>query len=118
MTAGPATVVLWQVGALAIVIAAVFAFAWLSRRISRTTVRGGAPLRVVGAASVGTRERVVVVEIGGTWLVVGVAPGQVEALHTMPRMDTTDAGGSAAPGFSSWLARSLEGRTRQGGGGT
>ena len=116
MTAGPATAVLWQVGALAIVIAAVFAFAWLSRRITRTTVRGGAPLRVVGGASVGTRERVVVVEIGGTWLVVGVAPGRIQALHTMPKMDSADPGGNGTPGFSSWLARSLEGRTRQGGG--
>jgi len=33
---------------------------------------------------VGQRERVVVVEIGESWLVLGVAAGQVRALHTMP----------------------------------
>ncbi|MDI1244807.1 MAG: flagellar biosynthetic protein FliO, partial [Rhodoferax sp.] len=29
------------------------------------------------------RERVVVVEVGNSWLVLGVAAGQVNALHTM-----------------------------------
>jgi flagellar protein FliO/FliZ len=33
---------------------------------------------------VGQRERVVVVEIGDDWLVLGVAAGQVRALHTLP----------------------------------
>jgi len=32
----------------------------------------------------GQRERVVIVEVAGTWLVLGVAPGQVSKLHELP----------------------------------
>jgi flagellar protein FliO/FliZ len=42
-------------------------------------------LRVIAGTAVGTRERVVVLEVGSTWLVLGVAPGRVTALAEMPR---------------------------------
>jgi flagellar biosynthetic protein FliO len=48
---------------------------WLLKRL--TAVRGPASgmMRVVAATAVGGRERVVIVEVGSTWLVLGVAPG-------------------------------------------
>jgi len=46
---------------------------------------------VVSSVMVGQRERVVVVEIGDAWLVLGVAAGQVRALHTMPAGKLPDA---------------------------
>ncbi len=39
---------------------------------------------MIGGASLGNKERVSVVEIGDTWLVLGAAPGNVRLLHTMP----------------------------------
>ena len=64
-------------------------------------------MRVVGGVSVGTRERVVVLEVADTWLVVGVAPGQVQTLHTLPRQES--AGGNGAlvgvSPFPNWLSR-------------
>jgi flagellar protein FliO/FliZ len=55
--------------------------------LKRLTAPSGAAslLRVISAAAVGTRERVVIVEVGETWLVLGVAPGQVSKLHELPR---------------------------------
>ncbi|MGF6611808.1 flagellar biogenesis protein FliO [Paraburkholderia sp. WSM4175] len=41
-------------------------------------------MKTVGGASLGGKERVAVVEIGDTWLVLGAAPGNVRLLHTMP----------------------------------
>lgn len=58
---------------------------------------GTALLRIISAAAVGTRERVVVVEVGETWLVLGVAPGQVNKLHELPRQALPDGGRPAAP---------------------
>jgi flagellar protein FliO/FliZ len=48
---------------------------WLLKRL--TAVRGPASgmMRVVAATAVGGRERVVILEVGSTWLVLGVAPG-------------------------------------------
>lgn len=72
------------------VLALLFACLWLLKKL--TTQRGVAAglLRVVAATAVGTRERVVIVEIGSTWLVLGVAPGQVSALAEIPRQPMTE----------------------------
>jgi len=69
---------------LAVVIGLIFLFAWAVRRFGLQTSGKGQLVKVVSSAMVGQRERVVVVEIGDTWLVLGVAGGQVSALHTMP----------------------------------
>src|SRR5487761_2467786 len=97
-------VVLWLVAVLALVLAV----AWLLKRFSAFHGTGSGLIRIVGGAAVGQRERIVVVEVGGTWLLVGVAPGQVRALHTMPRTDPAVAPGAPAPaeaGFAAWLRR-------------
>ena len=59
--------------------------AWVAKRFGVN--RGGASslVQVISSASVGARERVVVVEVGESWLVVGVAPGSVNALMTLPK---------------------------------
>jgi flagellar protein FliO/FliZ len=70
---------------LALVLAVIGAFAWLARRVQRIAPARGSPLALRGALAVGPRERVVVLEIEGTWLVLGVAPGRVSALHALPK---------------------------------
>ena len=42
-------------------------------------------IRVVDAIAIGAKERVVLIDIGDTRLVLGVAPGQITKLHEMPR---------------------------------
>ena len=69
---------------LAVVIGLVFLFAWMARRFGLQPSGNGKLLKVVSSAMVGHRERIVVVEIGDAWLVLGVAAGQVRTLHTMP----------------------------------
>ena len=73
---------------LVAVLLLIAATAWVAKRMGVT--RGGASslLRVVSSTSVGTRERVVVIEIGESWLVVGVAPGSVNSLMTLPKGET------------------------------
>ncbi|MBN3795532.1 flagellar biosynthetic protein FliO, partial [Burkholderia sp. Ac-20392] len=69
----------------------VFACAWLARRFGFQHARRGGPLKVVSSVAVGAKESATIVEIGDTWLVLGVAPGNVRLLHTLP------AGSAAAP---------------------
>ncbi|MGO9446533.1 MAG: flagellar biosynthetic protein FliO [Thiobacillaceae bacterium] len=66
--------------------------AWLVRRWMPQGSRAGV-VKVVGALSVGPRERVVVVEVGESWLVLGVGGGQVRSLYTMdkPQARSADA---------------------------
>src|SRR4051794_8097677 len=69
---------------LVAVLALMAATAWLLRRCGASRTTGAGTIKVVGGVSVGSRERIMVVEIGGQWLVVGVAPGRINALTSMP----------------------------------
>ncbi|WP_442857168.1 flagellar biosynthetic protein FliO [Burkholderia sp. TSV86] len=76
--------VLQTLVALALVIGAVFGCAWLARRFGFQPARGGdAALKIVASVAVGGKERVTIVAIGDTSLVLGVAPGNVRLLHAL-----------------------------------
>jgi flagellar protein FliO/FliZ len=99
---------------LLLVLAAVLAVAWLLRRLQLPQQGGVNALKVVSGVAVGQRERVVLVEVNDTWLVVGVAPGQVNALHTMPKgavpASATQGAGMPQRSFQSWLKQQMEKR--------
>lgn len=85
-----------------------FFAAYLLRRFNpgRSFGRSG-PLRTVGGLMISNRERIVLLEIGDVWLVVGIAPGQIQTLHTMPK------GVAPAPSpdektFGQWLKQMIE----------
>jgi flagellar protein FliO/FliZ len=77
--------ILQVIVSLLFVLGAVVFVAWILKRINMPQNAAGSALRVVSGVAVGQRERIVLVEVNDTWLVVGVAPGQVTALHTMPK---------------------------------
>lgn len=83
--------VLQTVLGLVLVIAVVFACGWLARRLGLQHGPKNALVKTVGGASLGGKERVAVVEIGDTWLVLGAAPGSVRLLHTMPAGELPNA---------------------------
>jgi flagellar protein FliO/FliZ len=68
-------------GSLFVVIAVIFAAAFLLRRVQgmRGAAQGGVVLK--GGLQVGARERVLLIEAQGRRVLVGVAPGSVRALH-------------------------------------
>lgn len=60
--------------------------AWLARRLGATgMLNGKGPLKMVGGLSISPRERILLVEIEDTWLVIGIVPGQIRTLHTLPK---------------------------------
>lgn len=66
---------------LAFVIVLIYAAAWYIRRMQLTTGGAGQSMRVISALSVGSRERVVLVQVGEEQLLLGVAPGRVNLLR-------------------------------------
>jgi flagellar protein FliO/FliZ len=74
----------------------------------------GVLLRVISAISLGPRERVVIVEAGETWLVLGVAPGQVNKLHELPRQTMVETSlpyhRSVGPDFATRLKQFMDAR--------
>jgi len=115
---GPGAAGLLQtIFALLLVLGLLIGLAWLLKRYGPKPGGGLANLRVVGALNLGGRERIMVVEVGDQWIVVGAAPGRVNALHTMPRQDVDlGAGTGAAQGgipatrFADWLKNTMDKR--------
>lgn len=82
----PASAGLFQVMlALGLVLAVIALCAWVLRRLTPGQFGAAGAVQVVGAVSVGVKERVVLVDVGDTRLILGVAPGQVQLLHQLPR---------------------------------
>ncbi len=71
------------VGGLLLILLLIFGVAWAFKRYTHLPKGRGQNMRVVGGVSLGPRERVVVVEIDDTRLVLGVAPGRVQTLHIL-----------------------------------
>lgn len=102
---GGVAAVVQMVGALGVVLAALFGVLWLLRRISGGKLAGTAPIRTIGGVAVGSRERVLLLEIGEHWLVVGVAPGSVNGIATLPRGELKQDATQSGPDFGALLAR-------------
>lgn len=66
---------------LAAVVAAIFGLAYLARRVPGLTSRPGGALKLIDALSIGARERILLIEVDGQRLVLGVSPGRIERLH-------------------------------------
>jgi flagellar biosynthetic protein FliO len=105
--------------ALIVVLGVLGALAWFLKRYGPKAGGGNANLRVVGALNLGGRERVLVVEVGDQWIVVGASPGRINALATMPKQenaDMTSAGATLAPhsqpanNFADWLKQTIDKR--------
>lgn len=78
--------------ALALVLGLIFGLAWLARRMpGMTGLRGNSGLRVVRSLALGTRERLVVVDVAGTQLLLGTGAGGTRLLHTLETPLADDA---------------------------
>ena len=93
---------------LLVVIAAIVVLAFLIRRMPGMQSRLGGDFRVLGGISLGSRERMLLVQVGDTQLLVGVAPGRVQTLHVLEEPLPTDQARAAAVGHGdSLFARRL-----------
>ena len=102
--------------ALTLVLGLLFALAWVMKRYGPKMQGGSAGMRVVGALNLGGRERIMVVEIGNQWIVVGASPGRINALATMPKQEGAPIQASLAQhtppasSFAEWLKQTIDKR--------
>jgi flagellar protein FliO/FliZ len=89
---------------LAVVLALIWGAAWITRRISPLGASSRSPIKLVATLALGQRERVVLVELGDQWLLLGVAPGQVNALHTGAKSTLPQTAAADPTGFAKLLA--------------
>jgi flagellar protein FliO/FliZ len=95
--------------ALILVLAAVFAVAWVVRRVRGFGNRVGNAIDVLAEIPLGPKERAVLLKVGQTQILLGVAPGRVNTLHVLgePLDLTKPAQAPDVPSFRALLTRSL-----------
>lgn len=101
---------------LLLVLAAVFAAAWVVRRMRGFGKFSNGAMHIVTEIAVGTKERAVLVQVGSQQLLLGVAPGRVTTLHVLPepvstqpatQVNTVDGNAPNNVDFKAILKRSL-----------
>lgn len=70
--------------ALLAVLALVIGLGWLLKRMPGSGFRPAEGMKLVASLSVGAKERVVVVEVNGQQLLLGVTAGGINTLHALP----------------------------------
>ncbi|KIF82152.1 flagellar biosynthetic protein FliO [Noviherbaspirillum autotrophicum] len=101
---------------LVVVLGLLAGTAWTIRRLGLAKPSTASVVKIVGGASIGTRERIVLVEVADQWIVVGVAPGCINALSTMPRQEGYTLQENMPPmakNFSAWLKQTIDKRNAQ-----
>lgn len=91
------------------ILALIPAALWLLKRTPIGGAGGAAPVRLVGALPLAPNQRLVTVEVGQgedrRWLVLGVSPGGITTLHTLPPQAELPALPAGAAGVFAQLLR-------------
>lgn len=92
---------------LGLVVGAIILCAWLVRRVFRISPGVSRHMKIVAGLALGTRERIVLLQVGETQLLVGVSPGRIQTLHVLDKpLSLTDEASSAS--FGGELRRFLK----------
>jgi flagellar protein FliO/FliZ len=89
--ASPAASVAQSLFGMLVVLAALFAVAWLVKRFKLMGQGGSGELRVIQGISLGSKERAVLIHVQGRRLLLGVAAGQVTLLAELQSVEPADA---------------------------
>ena len=98
---------------LILVLALIGVSAWLLRRFNRFQSAAGGQMKILGGLSMGTRERVVLLQVGKQQLLLGVAPGRVQTLHVLedPVQVSPVGGAEGSGGFAQRLQTAMRQRS-------
>lgn len=97
---------------LLLVLGAIFALAWLLRRVQGVRPGLAGALSVKAGLQVGARERVLWIRAGDKDLLIGVAAGRVQTLHVFdhpPLAADGDAAAQPPPSFVEALRQVMKG---------
>jgi flagellar protein FliO/FliZ len=109
-----ATAFIGPVAAFLLILALIPAALWLLKRTPMGGAASGTAMRLVGALPLAPNQRIVTVEVGSgedrRWLVLGVTPAGISALHTLPpQAELPSAPGGTLPAFAQLLQRQQRG---------
>ncbi|MGP4142162.1 flagellar biosynthetic protein FliO [Sodalis praecaptivus] len=101
-------------GALLGILLLIVIVGWLLKTLRLTPAgRGGNRLMVRASCSIGAREKVVIMQVEETWLVLGITPQHITTLHTLPAPAQPERGdsGPVPEDFRQRLVRQIRQRS-------
>ena len=66
---------------LLVVVGLIFGCAWLVRRMNGLTGMNTGTMKVISVMALGARERIALIDVAGTQILVGVTPSAIRTLH-------------------------------------
>jgi len=90
--------------ALLLVVGLILALAWLARRMPGLAGSSNQAVKIVATLALGPRERVVVIDIDGTQLLLGTGAAGTRTLHVL-ETPLPAADGTRTPAFAQLLAQ-------------
>jgi flagellar protein FliO/FliZ len=99
---------------LVVVVGMILALAWMLRRMNRIQGSVQGRMRILAGLPLGSRERVVLVQVGDEQILLGVAPGRVSRLHVLEHpLETKSAAPESGESFRAKLAAAMQRRRPQ-----
>lgn len=69
--------------ALMLMVGLILGLSWLAKRFAQPLFQQNKQLRLIASLSLGVKEKIILVEVEGKQLVLGVTPQQITSLHVM-----------------------------------
>ena len=92
---------------LLVVVGLIFALAWLLRRVQQVGPRGNQAIKLVASQVLGPRDRLLLVQVGGEQILLGLSAGRITPLHVLKEPVTLPEGEPATPEFAQRLMELL-----------
>lgn len=70
-------------GGLLLIVALIFLLAWLVKKFNLNQQSHNDLIKIIAGISIGTRDRIVLLQIGEEQILVGLTPGRIAKLHTL-----------------------------------
>jgi len=68
---------------LIVVLICIVVLAWLAKRMNRLQSSTAGILKIIGGISMGSREKVVLLQVGSEQILLGVSPGRINTLYKL-----------------------------------
>ena len=92
---------------LLLVIGLIFLLAWLLRRVQQLNPRGAQVIKIISTQALGPRDRLVLVQVGGEQILLGLSAGRITPLHVLEEPVHLPDAEPATPEFAQRLMELL-----------
>lgn len=107
-TAAPGSIVRIVVS-LVLIVGLMIVLAVMFKKFGLNRMQSNFPVKLIGAISVGNNQRIMIIEAGEEWIVLGVTPQNISTITSMPRQeDNNTIDSTVNPNFPGWMKNAFE----------